>query len=140
VRVPEATAAPAAGREVATPALPRPSTDIPQQHPHAARPVRSNMPRSSRRGAAAVPAFVVSPAVPPVAPMPSRDTPPLSDAALATRVGTEREAPPVVHVTIDRIDVRAPDLSKPDAPSKPPRRHPAISLSDYLRGRSGSRA
>jgi hypothetical protein len=132
--------APIVRREMVTPPLPRPSPDIPQQHLSAAAPARSDMPRSSRRNAAAAPASFTLSTAPPVAPMPRRDTPPLSDAALATRVGKPEPAP-VVHVTIDRIDVRAPDVVKPAAPSKPPRRQPTVSLADYLRNsRSGSRA
>src|SRR5262249_12749765 len=121
-------------------------------------PARSDTPRSSRRAAvaiareptatpvrpprreaAAAPTIFVLPAAPPDAPTSRRDTPPLSDAAVASRV-SRPEASPVIHVTIDRIDVRAPDVAKPAAPSKPQRRQSAISLSDYLRNSSGSRA
>lgn len=77
---------------------------------------------------------------PPVAPS-RRDPPPLSDAAMASRMSSPPKAPPVVHITIDRIDVRAPDVSRPAAPSNPARRQPAISLADYLRNSTrGSRA
>jgi hypothetical protein len=138
--------------------LPRASTEGSQQQPHALTSAGSDRARSSRRegmamarkatetpvrqpprDAAAAPAIVVLPATPRVASMRRRDPPPLSNAALATRV-SRPEAPPVVHVTIDRIDVRAPDLSRPATP-KPARRQPAISLADYLRNSSrGSRA
>lgn len=59
---------------------------------------------------------------------------PLSEAAVATRPRAVRPQPPVVHVTIDRIDVRAP--SSPRAAQQPSRKpvQPSVSLSDYLRG------
>lgn len=131
VRLPELTA----------PHLPRAGMEGSQQQPHAVTPARSEMPvRPPPRDAAGASAIVVLAAAPQVTSMSRRDPPPLSDAALASRV-SRPEAAPVVHVTIDRIDVRAPDLSKPAAPSKPARRRPAISLADYLRNsRSGSRA
>jgi hypothetical protein len=159
VRLPDAKAAPVVKPVVITPRLPRPSSELPQQRRHNAAPAKSDVARSSRRDAVVMPrqpadnpvppsrrdstaasAIVVLPAASPVAPMPRRDTSPLSDVALASRV-TRPEAAPVIHVTIDRIDVRAPDLSKPVAPSKPTRRQPAVSLAEYLRnGRSGSLA
>jgi hypothetical protein len=159
VRFPDAKAAPAVTPVVTIPRLPRPSSELPQQRHHSAPPAKSDVARSSRRDAVVMPrqpadnpvppsrrdstaasAIVVLPAASPVAPMPRRDKSPLSDAALASRV-TRPEAAPVIHVTIDRIDVRAPDLSKPAAPSKPTRRQPAVPLAEYLRNsRSGSRA
>jgi hypothetical protein len=70
-----------------------------------------------------------------------RDAAPLSKAAVASRVSSAREAPPVIHVTIDRIDVRAPETVKAGAAPKPARRKPTISLGDYLRrGNGGGRA
>jgi hypothetical protein len=159
-RVPESKPAPAVRQEIA-PHPARSDTEVPQQrHPHAAAPTARDMPRPSRRDglaiprhaaskavatarseAAAAPEIVVLPVTSPVAPMLRRDPLPLSDAALASRVCTLRETPPVVHVTIDCIDVRAPEVSKPAAPLKPARRQPAISLADYLRnGTHGGRA
>jgi hypothetical protein len=131
VRLPESTA----------PHRPRLSTKASERQPHVVTPARSETPvRPPPRDAAAASEIVVLPPAPQVASMSRRHPPPLRDAALASRVSGPG-APPVVHITIDRIDVRAPDLSKPAAPSKPPRRRPAISLSDYLRNsRSGSRA
>jgi len=62
---------------------------------------------------------------------------PLSAAAVASRAGIERDARPVVHVTIDRIDVRAPrDAEKPEAAPKRAKVQPQISLADYLGARS----
>jgi hypothetical protein len=55
---------------------------------------------------------------------------------LAARPLRAREAP-VVHVTIDRIEVRAPAPAAPAAPP-PARRKPlpcGDSLSDFLRGK-----
>jgi hypothetical protein len=61
---------------------------------------------------------------------------PLSQAVVASRTAVERETRPVVNVTIDRIEVRAPR----DTPPQPPQRHakaqPSVSLADYLTGRS----
>jgi hypothetical protein len=138
-------AAPAVTAAATKPPLPHPSTrsDLPRSQRRVAaaparKPTQQSLTRPSR-DAAAPPMAVVSPAAPLVAPMSRRDIPPLSDAVLASRV-SRPEAAPVVHVTIDRIDVRAPDVSKPAAAAKPPRRQPAISLADYLRGsRRGSR-
>jgi hypothetical protein len=62
-------------------------------------------------------------------------------AGLATRRAALKLAPnlaPVVHVTIDRIDVRAP--AAPTRPTNAPRQRaaaPSVSLADYLRA-SGS--
>jgi len=64
---------------------------------------------------------------------------PLSATALAGRALAPTAPPPVVHVTIDRIDVRAP--AAPARPSAAPRRAraPSVSLGDYLRGPAGRR-
>jgi hypothetical protein len=59
---------------------------------------------------------------------------PLSDAALSSRRLLQNEQT-VVHVTIDRIDVRAPAAKQPAAPARPARKTtPATSLVSYLRG------
>jgi hypothetical protein len=60
---------------------------------------------------------------------------PLSAAAQAQRVAASVERPTVVHVTIDRIDVRAP--AAPAATERTPKKRSgaAQSLSDYLRQR-----
>jgi hypothetical protein len=63
---------------------------------------------------------------------------PLSPAAVAGRVMAVREQAPVIHVTIDRLDVRAPARAEPAR--QRPRPQPTVSLSDYLRdGSSGGR-
>jgi hypothetical protein len=103
-------------------------------------PTEPNEQRVSPPRNAVAPTIVVSCSAPPVAPLSGRGAPPLSNVAVASRVGTVQAAP-IVHVTIDRIDLRAPDVAKSTAPAKPARRPPAISLADYLRNsRSGSRA
>lgn len=62
---------------------------------------------------------------------------PLSDAAMAGRINACDQDHPVVHVTIDRLEVRAASRPKPVAAERPARPAPAVSLADYLRG-SGS--
>ncbi|WP_422003444.1 hypothetical protein [Reyranella sp.] len=64
---------------------------------------------------------------------------PLSAAAVAGRtVAAVRDPAPVIHVTIDRLDVRAPARAEPVRSR--PRPQPTVSLSDYLRdGASGGR-
>jgi hypothetical protein len=65
---------------------------------------------------------------------------PLTDAAIARRVKAAVEVP-VVHVTIDRIDLRAPAAAKPTATERPQRSQPSVSLADYLSKRDvGGRA
>ncbi len=65
---------------------------------------------------------------------------PLSDAVVAGRVMAAREGSPVIHVTIDRNEVRAPAPQKPAAEQRRPRMQPTVSLSDYLRdGAPGGR-
>jgi len=64
----------------------------------------------------------------------SRIASPLSDAVVASRPRTPREARPVIHVTIDRVEVRAPAASKLVAERRKPRPLPSQSLADYLRG------
>ena len=59
---------------------------------------------------------------------------PLTEAAVAGRSQTTPAKAPVVHVTIDRIDVRAPAAARPGAAERRPRPQPSVSLSDYLGG------
>ncbi|WP_321796819.1 hypothetical protein [Caballeronia sp. J97] len=66
----------------------------------------------------------------PAAPAPER---PLSAAALAQRMLPAAREATVVHVTIDRIDVRAPAATPAPRPQAKPRATPAMSLADYLR-------
>jgi hypothetical protein len=58
---------------------------------------------------------------------------PLSEAVVAGRAMAVREQAPVIHVTIDRLDVRAPAPARTEAARQRPRPQPAVSLSDYLR-------
>jgi hypothetical protein len=76
-------------------------------------------------------------AVPLVHATPESTRRPMSDAALATRVAPAAPPRPIVHVTIDRLEVRA----KPATPRPAPaiRTHgatPSVSLGDYLRRRT----
>ncbi|MGI6853770.1 hypothetical protein [Mesorhizobium sp. 1B3] len=75
-----------------------------------------------------------------VAPLTTSRTPParsapISPAALASRVTAERELRPVVTITIDRIEVRAPREALPQPPARRPRPEPSQSLADYLEAR-----
>lgn len=68
--------------------------------------------------------------------------PPLSESTLAQRIAPARtaETPTVVHVTIDRIDVRTPSATAAQArPQAKPRAASAMSLGDYLRQRDRAR-
>lgn len=62
---------------------------------------------------------------------------PLSDAAVASRPRAPREERPVIQVTIDRLEVRAPAAPKAAAERRKPRPVPSQSLADYLRGGTG---
>lgn len=66
---------------------------------------------------------------------------PLSDAALAARNAQPAPAPrPIVHVTIDRIEVRAPAAPSKPTPAAAQRAcAPSVSLGDYLRQRTPQR-
>jgi hypothetical protein len=64
---------------------------------------------------------------------------PLSAAALVERPAGRAERRPIVHVTIDRIEVRAPATPMRSTPSERPRATtPRISLGEYLRGPRGA--
>jgi hypothetical protein len=66
--------------------------------------------------------------------------PPMSSRALTARITPHTEQAPIINVTIDRIDVRAPaapERAKPSTRSRPST--PNQSLSDYLRGREPER-
>ncbi len=66
-------------------------------------------------------------------PAPWQAAQPLTEAAVAGRAQSRPPAP-IVHVTIDRIDLRAPAEPKPAAPERRPRPQPSVSLSEYLAG------
>jgi hypothetical protein len=104
--------------------------------------------RPAARAAAPSAPLPLSPQIPRSAPLtltaqrPATPTAPLSDAAVAGRVlSPQAKAPaPVIHVTIDRLDVRAAAPVKSAAPARRPRPEPAVSLADYLRdGARGGR-
>jgi hypothetical protein len=74
---------------------------------------------------------------PAIAPRAARQ--PLSDAVLAELVARAGEPRPVVHVSIDRIEVRAPAAATPPAAAPRPRRTaPSVSLGEYLRQRKSA--
>lgn len=81
----------------------------------------------------AAPPVVASPAAVPPAP-PAR-TAPISAAAIETLAAARVPPRPVIHVTIDRIDVRAPATAPRAAPANRSRSSmaPGVSLADYLR-------
>jgi len=58
---------------------------------------------------------------------------PLSDGAMAGRAERPRAAEPVIHVTIDRVEVRTP-ATMPPPPKRRPPAEPSVSLADFLRG------
>ncbi|EJN07229.1 hypothetical protein PMI42_07941 [Bradyrhizobium sp. YR681] len=58
--------------------------------------------------------------------------PPLGQAVLAGQAQRRRETPPVIKVTIDRIDIRSPEPPRPTR-SVRPAPQPSVSLTDYLR-------
>ena len=68
-----------------------------------------------------------------------RDNAPLSQLALASRVVPQSDRPAIVHVTIDRVDVRAPAAPDRPAPRTRSRTATAGSLTDYLRARPAGR-
>jgi hypothetical protein len=65
--------------------------------------------------------------------------PPISPVVGSRRLRMARSAdPPIVRITIGRIDVRAVPPEAPTEVKKPPtRRRPAMSLEDYLKRRNG---
>ena len=59
---------------------------------------------------------------------------PLSETVLAARPSMQAEARPVIHVTIDRLEVRAPKPERPAPASVRTRAAaPSLSLNEYLR-------
>ncbi|OIQ70489.1 hypothetical protein GALL_478960 [mine drainage metagenome] len=93
-------------------------------------------PRSNPRPTSAA----ASPAVPSIPRLRAQShQAPLSDAAVAGRAVAARHERPVIHVTIDRIDVRAPSSPAVPKPQRCARPQPTVSLSDYLRegGKAG---
>jgi hypothetical protein len=66
----------------------------------------------------------------------TQPAPPLGEAVLAGQAQRRYETPPVIKVTIDRIDIRSPEPPRATRAVKPASK-PSVSLSDYLR-RPGS--
>src|SRR5262249_43812568 len=71
---------------------------------------------------------------------PSRQWPPpaaapLSEGVVASRPAMVRDEQPVVHVTIDRIEVRAAEPPRRRPEPRRSRPQPSVSLADYLRER-----
>ncbi|MCK1393819.1 hypothetical protein [Bradyrhizobium sp. 1] len=58
--------------------------------------------------------------------------PPLSQAVLASQAQRRHEMPPVIKVTIDRIDIRSSEPPRAARTTRPAPK-PSVSLSDYLR-------
>ncbi|HYI49237.1 MAG TPA: hypothetical protein VEX35_12315 [Allosphingosinicella sp.] len=85
--------------------------------------------QASHGRAAAVPAARRA-----AAPSDPSETPfaPLSDGAVASRSAAARQVAPAVHVTIDRIDVRAPAPARPAPAARRAPVEPRLSLSDFL--------
>jgi hypothetical protein len=113
------------------------SATPPPRHGQDASPVPARGPRSRTDEVVPVPTARRADAPNARTAQPTSPATPLSAAALAARMPARSEAPPVVHVTIDRIDVRAaPTPAR--APSTPRVRHgaPSVSLADYLRAGS----
>jgi hypothetical protein len=156
-----AEAAPAAQRTTLDPvpvAATQPGTGAPAPARHAPPrdpipPVRSNLPAATADGGSA-PAHREAvargePAAPPARPRvtapatPAAAQPaiappianPLSPRTVAARAQAAEPPRPVIHVTIDRIDVRTPTApARAPAPAKPRAAAPSVSLADYLRG------
>ncbi|MGO4438249.1 hypothetical protein [Rhizobium sp. RAF56] len=64
---------------------------------------------------------------------------PISDTAMAGRISARNQESPIVHVTIDRLEVRSAPSPKPAVEQRRERPQPAVSLSDYLRGNGSGR-
>lgn len=122
----------ATGLDQAAPAAAvQPST---AERPHMlAIPVSRQQPKPFERRAAAEAPRAVAPPLP-TSPTPARSAP-ISQAALASRVTAVRQPRPVVSITIDRIEVRAPRETLPQPALRRPKPEPSQSLADYLEAR-----
>lgn len=130
---PQDSTAPVVPRDAITPVLPTAARTDPTPAPIAHRHVdpAGDRPAPPPLPEAAAPAAALP--APRLAPTPG----PLSAAALAQRP-LAAPAPPVIHVTIDRLDVRLPTPAPAPAAVAAPRRAAAtLPLADYLRQRRG---
>ncbi len=59
---------------------------------------------------------------------------PLRAETVAAHAAAAPASAPVIHVTIDHLEVRAPAASRPPQPTRIQPRAPSVSLADYLRG------
>ena len=108
----------------------------PRQAKVAARVARAALQGEPKSTASADP-LISNFAATPFSALPAPPWNPMSEPALAARATHTPPAPPVVHVTIDRIEVRAP-ATLPRAASAPRARpaSPSVTLADYLRHRA----
>jgi hypothetical protein len=101
------------------------------------------LPTTGRQAPQKTPSAASAALPPPSAPtspvVPGRVAParpaPIGQAALAVRIPVHRDARPVVTVTIDRIEVRAPRAPPAQAIPRRAPREPAEALADYLEAR-----
>lgn len=116
-----------------TPATPRERSSISAPEIRSAPVVPAPPVPSPVREAIAAPARVPAPSAT------RTSAAPLSPHAVAARVTPRTDSRPIVHVTIDRVDVRVPASAERSKPSA--RRSPSASpsLSDYLRARQSDR-
>lgn len=106
----------------------RPSNPSPSVDAARVRPTRGAVPSGALPSVQAVPtpAGPVTRAAPPMAP--------ISAASLVARERPAQSDRTIVHVTIDRIDVRAPSPDRPaEKPAKRRNDAPRVSLAEYLR-------
>lgn len=136
-----AAPAPASIEAAAVPATStsRPATSAPRMFGPAAPEIRAAPTPAAATLTSLEPSRPLGPTVRPVLRTPpavvhDTRTAPLSDGAVASRVSLpRRDDRPVIHVTIDRIEVRAPAASNPAPARARARREPTVSLAEYLR-------
>jgi hypothetical protein len=108
------------------------STDSQTRSPVVAPPAPEALPRSRETGPVRVASVQAPRRQPPRSAAGPTPSAPLSDGAVAGRAETHRPPAPVIHVTIDRIDVRAPAPPRPAPPARRAPAEPSLSLSDFL--------
>jgi hypothetical protein len=132
------TLAPAARAGVADPLSRSSAPAVESVHAHAIRIDATQPARSPLIEAPNVASRVRNAEVSPALQPPSANAP-LSAATVALHASPASESAPVIHVSIDRIEVRTPaQPAKAKAPR--PRAPQTQSLADYLRGRKGTPA